>query len=771
MSSVPAIEGVVSNRERQIVNDSLGKLIQSAQNQDNFFSKSLKERLKDAEESLENTDKNYFTFGTENDPDSMLSGFVLSNLHDAHQYKTQLGVTEEHQEVWRMYNGKYSDAEKAQIAEQKSVEVWYPLAWRMVNTMVAFLRKTLAGGDIDHPQFDIEPTAIPEPPPELVARAQQIIADRVSIELRLGVPLTRDDVIELVEGLGEQLFDEARQRSVRAVERATREVTDKLQEGSWGEVFDEFLHTLCIYGTGIIEAPRQEVEKRQYFTRDTINTRKEYKIGFKNCDPFRFFFSRDSTTTQDGSYIIYVDSYSKKELMDKRGQEGYFSDAINTALAEFAVNDRGWCGGVTGMGQGYSGYMRTSDETEQETGQGHWGYAGKIDVVRYFGCVPGHLLINMGLKTFDGREVMSFETYEMIVEQIGDIVIYARCSTDPLCQRPFHSCHLVDRPGSPFGTGTVYPIKDLQRVANTVWRNTAVNIAFSAKPIAELDDALFASHGNDRDVQPGSVFVKNSLESGLSGQALHVHYMESRIAEFFNGLDSIVEHAELLLGLPRFLLGQSNNGGAARTLGGLNQLTSNAFVQIRSSILNIDNGVIKPTIEMVHRWIINRTDNQGLYGDVTVVTLGASALLAREVNGDRLQSLMGLFLPLFQAGMIKAEGITDLLKAIAENHGLDPDRLVVDPEQDRIDQLLLQQQLQQIGGFPGAAGAGAPGGTFAQPGGAGANLANPLAATGAATAGEQGVPQLPATSPLQGVGSLLDPQVQVEQRTVNSRRF
>jgi hypothetical protein len=767
------LEGRVSSTPAHIVNDSLAKIIASSQNQSNFYSKTLKDRLKEAEDSLAR-ERGEDTLSEDGDPETVLVDYILRNFRDAKEYRRHIGIDDKFDRNWLMYNAQYSDEERARILEQKSVDMYYPLAQRMVLTMVAFLRKTLAGGDIEHPQFDLEPTTIPDPPPQLIASVQESLIERIALEFSLGIRLTDADVEELLDSVSQQLFEEARRRAVRSVNRAKMELDDKLQEAEWGETFDDMLEYLCTYGVGIVCGPQQKVEKRQYFTQEGISTRNEYHMDVGAIDPRRFWFSEDSTTTQDGSFVIHVTSISRKQLMDMRYQPGFISEAIDTVLAESATLDRNWCSGMSmkmpTTNSSPSGVDRPADEHEQDSMRSrYWGMSEGMDMLKYHGCAMGNQLMQAGVSDFDGKPVVAWESYEIEAYMIGRTIIYIRCNVDPLCERPYTSSQLFSRGSTPYGFGVIDPIEDIQRLANVYFRASAVNAAYSQAPMGEIDEALLSGANTDRKIKPNATILKNSEDTGLSGQALHIHYMESRAAEFITAIDRLVEHAELVLGLPRFLLGHSSSGGAAETLGGLNQLTSNAFVQLRSAILNIDNGIVKPFMKRLHRFIINRTDNDNILGDVEVITLGAGALLAREVNQDRLLAILGTFLPLWQANLVTVEGILEIVRRISEVHGFDPELMVPDPEGDAIDQALLLQRLGAIPGFNGGqAAAATPGGTLGVPGGAALTAADPLAATGGQVPGS--VPgQIPEPQGLAGTGSLLDPQVRIEQRTLNRR--
>jgi len=704
LNSLTDIQGKVRFGQAAPIND-LGKI--STDKDD------LKRRQDDAEEA-QNLDEEF------ENPAEHLNQFITEHFRKARQLKEACGVQQRIHDNLRLYKGRYTSRELAKLGGPETA-LWYPLTDRMCRTMIAFLRRTLAA-DEDHPLYDFRPTAVPSPPNFLVDNAVDALVQELLASIELGISITPGQIQEAVDALGESIFNEMKERVTEAVRKAKRLVDDKLEEADFHIIFDEALNDLVIYGTAIVCGPYVGIEKRQVYRGDKLKEEHHKQLKFQTIDPHRFYPSSDSTDTQDGTYVIHLDLISRKELEEARQLSGFNAEAIDTVLAEFGNSNRDWCS---------NGFQDTEETSEGK--RSFWAQDEGIDVIKYYGCVPGELLIKMGVDNFDNRELHPDRGYEIELWQVHETIIRTSCNIDPLCMRPYHRATLYDCPGSFWGRGAPDVIEDLQRVANAAWRSLIRNMGYSSAPMFEIDYALqdTESASAPTNILPGMLFSKNSMNTNHSGTMLGVHQIDSRAGEFLQVIDRIVEAAEMALGLPRFLLGQPTGSGAARTLGGLSQLQSNAFVNIQSTIVNMDQQLLQPLLEMVHRWVVTTSDDPEIQGDAQVVTLGATSMLAREANKDRLLQTIGTLFPFAQAGLIQPDGISFLLREVVQELGLDPDRIVIDPRSAQIQQVELQQALQGIGGISGGVGAAsAPGGTAGLPGGAGASAAGPPAVAG-----------------------------------------
>ena len=698
------------------------------------------------------------------DVNKELVSFLNQSMRSAVDFKNNCGITERLQRNLDLLEGRYS-AREIQLMGGHETAVWFNLTERTVRTFVAFLRKTLAGVEVDFPQYNLAPTRVPDPPPEMLERAERAVIDFIELTLQSGQEINEDEIRDILEALSDTLYENVKADLQKSLRRAKREVDDILQKMNWAKIVDDLIEDLVLHGTAIIYGPFPEIRKRQYYDKEDIKVRHERCMNAKRIDPFRFYPSSDSTNTQDGSSVIYHDSMTKQQLIEARSfKNGWIDEAICTVLEEYDTKTRYWCAGyffqteeVANHSLDNIGGLNFSKTTSLASNTSTWGVTEEIDVLKFYGKVPAKLLLEHGIDNFDGKKIDEKENLEVEIFWIGDIIIRVNCNIDPLCERPFQRVQLFSSPGRFWGRGAAQTTEPQQRMANSFLRAIVRNTGYTSAPIFEYDKALVRPQGENKQhanpIFPGAILEKNSQVTGLSGQALHTHQIDSRIAEYMNGINMQVELAEQILGIPRFLTGAHSGGGAARTFSGLQQLTENAAVQIRSSIINLDFDLIKPFIARVHRWMILDRKDPLLYSDVEVITQGASALLAREVNKDRLTGLVGLLMPFAQADIVTPNGITYLLAEVIRDHGLDPDLILRDDlELSRFADIFNRNLAGAPGFNGGVAAASGPGGTIAQAGG-GAAVLDPISALAAqqqlppgvgAVGAQQGGIQLPA---------------------------
>jgi len=582
-------------------------------------------------------------------------------------------------------------------------------------------------------------------------RAENAVLDFIQLTIQSGQELREDEITDILSALADTMRENVQAELNKSLRRGKAETDDILQKMNWAKIIDDLIHDLVAHGTAICYGPYPEIIKRQYYDKDKIKVRHERCMGARRLDPQRVYPSADSKDTQDGSYIIIHDEMTRCQLNEARSMtnSGWIDAAICTVLEEFGNKSRYWCAGTY-----YNGFAGSTEEsTNNNATPPSWMDYESIDVLKFYGKIPGKLLIKHGIDNFDGKKIDEKESVEGCVYWIGDTIVKVNCNIDPLCERPLHKAVLFNSPGRFWGRGACESIEPQQRMANSFTRAIIRNTGYSSAPIFEYDKALTRPTGANKDngnaIYPNMIIEKNSQITGLTGQALHVHQFDARISEFMNGIREMEDIADNVLGLPQFLTGSHSGGGAARTYSGLQQLTENAAIQIRSSIINLDFDLIKPFINRVYRWMIMDRKDPLLYSDIEVITQGASALLAREVNKDRLTALIGLLLPFAQAGIVTPQGITYILAELIKDHGLDPTQMLTDNlELSRFGDI-IRQNLAGVGGFAGGqAAAAAPDGTITQAG-AGAPQIDPIAQLLA-----QGQVQTPAPG---GQGTFVNP--------------
>jgi hypothetical protein len=168
----------------------------------------------------------------------------------------------------------------------------------------------------------------------------------------------------------------------------------------------------------------------------------------------------------------------------------------------------------------------------------------------------------------------------------------------------------------------------------------------------------------------------------------------------------LMEMADEVSGLPRYMGGTGKIGTLGRTASGIAMMMERAGQVLRTLAINIDTNVLRPAIERVFTWV--RQQRSDLTGDARVVVLGATRLGKDDEKEQKiLQLLMATSNPV-DLQLIGLEGRLGLLQSLARSVGM-PEELLV----PTIEQLAKAQVMADAGaigpsGSPPAPGGGAP---------------------------------------------------------------
>ena len=174
-------------------------------------------------------------------------------------------------------------------------------------------------------------------------------------------------------------------------------------------------------------------------------------------------------------------------------------------------------------------------------------------------------------------------------------------------------------------------------------------------------------------------------------------------------------------GQPSYSYGQSGVTGTSRTAAGMSMLMSAANLNIKTVIKNFDYFLIEPLGRAYFYWNMQfNKDRPEIRGNIKIVAKGTQALMQKEVQSQRLLSLLQVAGNPNIAPFVKFDGIlNDLVKAL----GLKSKDIVNDPTMARLYADIIgaangqngQANGQQNGAAPKPPGAGsseAPAGQF-----------------------------------------------------------
>jgi hypothetical protein len=623
-------------------------------------------------------------------PGQELAGFVRRQFEDARSNKSAAGIDCQISDSLRLRRGEYTQDELSLLGGE-STSVWFPLVERQCKTAIAFLRNVMNLGE--NRLFELSATPVPDLPEAMKDFAADYLMQNLQEALAAGMDVDAQAVEDAAARMRETLIKDLERRAEDAARIHTDLIDDQLKTAGWETVFDGFIEDFVTYPAAVIAGPEAQVKYVAKWKNGKLRRVRTIVHRYRNVDPARVYPSPDSSDVDDGQFIIEVKEMTRRELQDSKSLPGWMPKHIDVMVAEYR--------------NGYSVFEADHAADDRKKDQPHkWTSARTFEVIRYYGQIPGEYLKELGInEDREGRDINVNDYYESEVFVLGDLPIRAVLVKREHEARPYYAASMYSRVGSFWGTGVPLALHDFQRLANSVMRSMVRNLGFSSAPIFTVDDAVASTEqGPIEEIIPGMTIRVNSLRAPGAQRPVDVMKINPNSQQYLELLAQIVEYAELAVGFPRYLLGAPATGGAARTLGGLSLLQSNAAVLLKSSVRNIDNGVIKRIVEWRYYFNLATSDDDRIKADAEIVVKGADYLLTKEVNKGRLLEGLNIATPYVQAGFIKPEGVSYLLRELFSDMGLEPDKIVISPDVATMLKSELQAALGAAGGAPGVPG-------------------------------------------------------------------
>lgn len=495
--------------------------------------------------------------------------------------------------------------------------------------------------------------------------------------------------------LAKQLKDSAMKRAFdmakRSVARAERKILDQLAEGGMSAAMSAILDDFATFPYCILSGPFDQKVRKIVWKGNKAVDEEVVVSSVRRVSPFDFYWSVDSTNTQNGEWVAERDRMTQKLMYALIGMEGVDDDAVRETIDEYG--SAGWA---------LTEFSDAERERLEDRGTISTTQNGLIDVLKFCGLVPGKFLIDQAELAIDDVD----RSYEVMVWVTAGRTLRCMFNPYPRGRRPYHKACFSDIPGTFAGEALAEILEDIQRMVNASARSLARNMAYSSGPIGEVNDDRLADGETVEEVVPYKLIHSKADAYGSDGKALTFTRVPSVAAELIAVEKRYTEMAHEHSGIPAYAAGQAPTGGAGRTLGGLSLLMSNAAKGVKAGIENVDEGIVQPLFEMEYDLVLLYDPDESLKADAQVVARGASGLLQRELNQGRAVELLQILQP-FSGQMdpanppVPPQSIRELLRQITEPLGLV--NIVPNPEDS------VGFELQQIGAMsPQAATAGPP---------------------------------------------------------------
>lgn len=533
-----------------------------------------------------------------------------------------------------------------------------------VGILVAMIRESLL--DVSRAPFIVDPTPSPEIPEsarnaiidsiikDLTGMAEGVLAEQgeflqgvadAGAELNLApesddYPSLAKKVPELLELFKRYKVELRKRAKDYAREQALllqNELYDKVVEGGWRKSLLAFIDDFCTYPFAVMHAPVPTSTRVASWNGDKFEEQDKVIWGFERVSPFDFFWTADSTDTQDGSGIfirkrVGVDYlYKCRKLAKGSASSGYLLGAIDALMerVESGSVPRNW---VTFM----------LDNPEVKENDFLWSRGDTVELLIRYGRNTGRELLDLGVVSYTkGSKTVSIDedmVYESKVVVCGGQVILCQVNNNPSqYKRPVFTASFESRNGSIVGVGLGQKLLSLHKAYRAVIALAMYNLGLSSEPITELEVDRIAEYLPDEwldnaVVSPGMVISASSDRVGNGSRAVKFTQIPNTTASALQLASHIFDLSHVVSNIPAALHGQPVGSGANRTVRGLLTLQGNVLKPIQSALINLDTSVIEPMVTLLYMLLVMYEDGFDYTGDCKIVAKGASSMVEREID-------------------------------------------------------------------------------------------------------------------------------------------
>ena len=565
----------------------------------------------------------------------------------------------------RQRNGEYEADKLTQIREQGGSEIFMMITEVKCRAAESWLRDILL--DQGTPPWDLNPTTIPDLPPDADREIEQMFGQRVLQMLQTkGQAPTIEEMSELREMVAQDYRFSVLQEAQNRADKMKYRIEDQFEQGGWSDAFNEFITDVVTFPASFVKGPIVRRQRTLGYTTapdgsTVVDTIERLGPEYERVDPFRIYPEPGITHINDG-YIFEHHRMSRMELADLIGVPGYDDEAIRKVLE---------------IGNGQSWINEDVELQKEEEERKFYAYNSPtemFDALEFWGKVSGEMLRDWGLS--DEEVPDAAREYDANVWVVGNYVIKAVLNYDPLGEKPYAKTSFIKQPGAFWGKGIPEIIEDIQSVCNAAARALVNNMAISSGPQVEVNLERIPPGEDITQLHPWKIWQTMNDPLGSSAPAVRFAQPDSRANELMGVYDRFSRMADDHSGIPAYVYGDLNVQGAGRTASGLSMLMGSAGKGIRQVVMHIDKDVIHPVVHRQFVYNMRYDPDQTIKGDVQVVAKGAINLAVKEtVNVRRVEFLNATANPI-DIEIIGTEGRAAILREVAKGLQMDVDEVV-----------------------------------------------------------------------------------------------
>ena len=607
-------------------------------------------------------------------------------------------VAAEMRSALRRRKGMYDDAKLLEIRNTGGSEIWMGITGVKCRAAAAWLRDALLGSGNDKP-WGVRPTPMPELNPTEMAAAEALSQQQIMLLLQqTGVMPTPEQAQEISKVTRQDMMDDLRETARRDAELTEDRMEDVLVEGGFHSALNLALDDLVTFKAAFIRGPVVRKKTKLGWVQSAeggweADIREDLVAEFERVSPFDMFPAPYSYDLDSG-YMIQRHRMTRSSLSDMIGVPGYSDNAIREVLKKY---DGGAVSNWLAMGPDGEDYSMGATASDDKLFTTTWKNR-LIDAIELWDNIPGRLLIEWGMPAESIPD--PDREYAANVWLIETYVIRAVLNQDPLGVKPYSMASYERIPGRFWGLGIPDLIRDVQDVCNASARALINNMGMSSGPQVVVNVERLPEGHKLSSLKPWKIWPAVADPLGSSAPPIDFFVPPSVAGDLMAVYEKFSELADEYSGIPKVLMGLGAPGGAGRTATGLDKMITSASKVMKAVVHNID-AMIESVLQRLHTHLIYHLHDPQISGDVQIIATGSDSVLQRDALAlRRNEFLMNTANPI-DMQIVGMQGRAHLLAEQAKTLGMDPDKIVQDPDTLEMQQkLMMQAQMMVPGGAP-----------------------------------------------------------------------
>ncbi len=603
-------------------------------------------------------------------------------------YDAKLPIEDIMLRALRTRNGEYEESVLKAIKERGGSDAYVGITDVKCRAAISWIKDIML--DSGMPPFGLKHTPIPDLPPGLDAEMEAAFTEEVmSLMQTLGQGLSKSEMAEFKESFRQDFKAKLERAAKNRAERMETKISDQFTQGGLSEAFGDFIIDLVTFPCGFLKGPVPRMQKRLSYPKDGSSTQavaeEVLAPEFDRVDPFNIYPEPGITNIADG-YMFEHHVMSADDLYNLRDVEGYDKETILELLSKGPPPSWLWRN------------RKYEQDTAERKYLAWYSRDDRYDALEFWGKVSGKDLLEWGMSPANIPDPARL--YDANVWLVGGYVIKAVLNYDPLGEKPYVKTSFILAANAFWGKGIPEILEDLQAMANGSWREMGNNQAMSSGPLIEANLDRIAKNQDVSAVFPWQVWQVNASSFGGNDRAIQFHDIPNHVAvlrETFKEASKLMDDHS---GIPAYINGDLDVGGAGRTASGLSMLMGSAGKGIRMVIMQIDQDIIKPLVARQFQYNMRFDKDESIKGDVQIISKGAVNLATQGTDNVRLLELLDRVVGNEVLTEITGiEGIEYLLQRIGTGYNISGEELVPTKEQRFVDTKIqeMAQRAQQSG--------------------------------------------------------------------------